>query len=104
MREGIYRLYRLYVNEKAETQRRQVARFVLYGDSISALEDHDGMVEQLAPDGKVTANILQRLRLMGHSPYWSLVHEQDVQAGEHDDLLPEMNDGMPPAWPSSEGT
>lgn len=103
MREGIYRLYRNYVDEKAQTQRRQVARFVLYGESISALEDHDGMVEQLAPDGKVTSNILQRLALMQHSPYWSLVHEDDIQSGEHSDLLPEMNDGTPAAWPAPEG-
>jgi hypothetical protein len=103
MREGIYRLYRNYVDEKAQTQRRQVARFVLYGDSLSALEDHDGLVEQLVPDGKVTTNILQRLELMEHSPYWSLVHEDDVQGGEHEDLLPEMNDGMPGQWSSTEG-
>jgi hypothetical protein len=101
MREGIYRLYRNYVSEKAETQRRQVARFVLYGDSLTALEDHDGLVEQLAPNGKVTANILQRLKLMEHSPYWSLVHEQDVQGGEHEDMLPEMGVG-PTEWPMPE--
>jgi hypothetical protein len=101
MREGIWRLYRNYVNEKAETQRRQVARFVLYGESISALEDHDGLVEQLAPDGKVTTDILNRLRGMQHSPYWSLINEQDMQAGEHEDAMPEMAAG-PGHWPRPE--
>jgi hypothetical protein len=99
MREGIYRLYRQYIDDKAQTQRRQVARFVLYGDRLSALEDHDGMVEQMAPDGKVTANLLQRLSLMEHSAYWKLVHEDDIQGGHHEDMLSEVQDGGPASWP-----
>jgi len=103
MREGIYRLYRQYVDEKANTQRRLVARFVFYGDTITALEDHDGMVEQLAPNGKVTKNILQRLALMQHSPYWSMVHEDEIQGGHHEDLLPEVQEAGPSNWPVKGG-
>lgn len=100
MREGIYRLYRRYTDDKAQTQRRLVARFVLYGESLTTLEDHDGVVESLAPDGHVNSRTIQHLHSMGASPYWELVHEDAVQAGEHPDLLPENQDGGPGHWPT----
>lgn len=102
MREGIYRLYRLYVDDHAKVQRRQVARFVLYGEELNSLEDYDGLIEALAPNGYVDGEVLARLKNMDRSPYWELVHEDDIQAGQHEHLLPEMRDGGPGAWPQQE--
>jgi hypothetical protein len=102
MHEGIYRVYRKYVAEDGRSQSRLVGRFVFYGDRLVSLEDHDGLVESLAPNGKVTEKTLRRLGNLSESPYWDLVLEDDVQAGEHEDLLPEVDVG-PAAWPKPEG-
>ena len=91
MREGIYRLYRNYAGKDGRLQRRLVGRFILYGNTLNDLEDHDGVLESLAPDHRVSAETLARLRSMQQSPYWDLVHEEEVQSGEHPDLLPEMH-------------
>lgn len=99
MREGVYRLFRNYIDDHGKTQRRQVARFIFYGETLSGLEDHDGVLESLAPNYHVTNETLMRLRSMQQSPYWDLVREEDIQAGEHEHLLPEMQDGGPGAWP-----
>ncbi len=99
MLEGIYRVYRRYVDETGRSQARQVARFIFYGDSLTGLEDHDGIIESLAPDGKVTGRVLARLESMDASPYWDLVHEDAIQGGEHEHLLPEVDDAGPGEWP-----
>lgn len=93
MKEGIYRLFRLYPGDDGRVQQRLLGRFVLYGEKLMALEDHDGIVESLAPEGRVTDGTLAQLRAMSHSPYWRLTHENDIQAGEHEDLLPEADAG-----------
>jgi len=101
MKEGIFRVYRRYVDEHGQAQSRQVARFIFYGQNLTALEDHDGLIEGLAPDGRVTDRTLERLNNMASSAYWHLVNEYDLQAGEHNDLLPEVDDAGPPAWPAT---
>lgn len=103
MREGIYRLYRLYVDDRGQTQRRMLGRFVLYGEMLTTLEDHDGVVEGLAPDGRVTGDVLARLKNISSSPYWELIHEEEIQGGEHEHLLPEVEEAGPEAWPTQEG-
>lgn len=103
MREGIFRLYRKYVGGDGKTQARLVARFLLYGDRLTTLEDHDGLVESLSSNGKVTAKTLRRLENIEASPYWDLVFEDDIQEGKHEDLLPEVGeDAGPAAWPTQE--
>lgn len=102
MKDGIYRLYRLYVDDHAREQRRMVGRFILYGETLSYLEDHDGVLESLAPNGHVDDDVLGRLKNMQRSPYWELIPEDDIQAGEHENLLPEQDAG-PEAWPRQEG-
>lgn len=102
MREGIYRVYRKYVDASGKHQSRLVARFVFYGDRIQPLEDHDGLVESLAPTGKVTAKTFRRLENMNESAYWDLVTEDAIQGGERTDLLPEVQDAGPAAWPTKE--
>lgn len=102
MRDGIYRLYRLYVDDHGRQQRRLAGRFLLYGEQMTHLEDHDGVLETLSPNGHVTAKTLGRLQSMSASPYWELVHEDEVQAGHHEHLLPEYQDAGPAAWPTKE--
>jgi hypothetical protein len=101
MREGIYRLYRQYIDDHGRVQHRLVSRFVFYGQALHGLEDHDGILESLAPEGRVDASTLARLESIERSPYWELVHEDEVQAGEHEHLLPEVDAG-PTAWPAGE--
>lgn len=100
MREGIWRLYRLYVGDSLKPQRRMVGRFLLYGDTLGVLEDHDDILEKLAPNGVVNEDVLKRLALLDRSPYWELVNEDDIQAGEHPEHLPELQDGGPEEWPA----
>jgi hypothetical protein len=85
MNEGTFRLYRLYPGGQV-----LVARFSYTGTSLQVLEDHDGIMEDLVPGGRVNNRTLARLHAMSHSPYWRLVSEEDIQSGEHDDLVPEM--------------
>jgi hypothetical protein len=84
MQEGTFRLYRNY-----EGGSRMVARFAFTGTGIQVLEDHDGIMDDLAPNGRMNDRVLQRLESMSESPYWRLVSEEDIQSGEHDDLIPE---------------
>jgi hypothetical protein len=86
MTEGTYRLFRMY----PDGQSRMVARFTFSATGLQVLEDHDGMMDDLVPGGKVNDRTLQRLESMSQSPYWRLVSEEDIQSGEHDDLLPEF--------------
>ncbi len=88
MKEGVWRLYRLYPDEDGNVQKRLVARFILVGDRLEHLEDHDGIMESFGE--RLDARGLARLTSMMHSPYWALVHEDDIKSGEHTDLLPEM--------------
>lgn len=88
MQEGIWRLYRNYIDDDGGIQKRLIGRFLLYGEFFSVLEDHDNLLEKLVPDGQVTAKVLARFKNMEQSPYWDLVLEKDVQEGKHPDLLP----------------
>jgi hypothetical protein len=91
VKEGIWRLYRLYPSdEDGPTQKRLVARFVLVGDRLEHLEDHDDILEDINPGERLTDRGLARFTAMMDSPYWWLVSEDDIKAGEHTDLLPEM--------------
>jgi hypothetical protein len=87
MQEGTFRLFRTYPEQGGS---RLVARFSFTGTTLQVLEDHDGIMDDLVPGGKVSSRTLQRLESMATSPYWRLVSEEDIQSGEHDDLLPEM--------------
>ena len=88
--EGLYRLYRHHLGEEGDAQQQMLARFVLVGDRIEVLEDHDDILDSIIPDGRLTNKTLGRLVAMKHSPYWRLVNEDDLKAGEHPDLLPEV--------------
>jgi hypothetical protein len=46
--------------------------------------------------------VLARLKNMAQSPYWELINEDEIQAGEHEHLLPEVQDAGPGAWPEQE--
>ena len=84
MQEGIYRLYRTYPSG----EQRLVARFIFQGTDIKALEDHDEILADLIPNGRLNNNTLRRLESMKCSPYWRLVNEQDINQGFHEDLVP----------------
>jgi len=89
MKEGIWRVYRNYVDEDGGFEQVLVAHFVLYGGTLTALSDHDGIIASLAPEGKVTARTLARLRAMSSSPYWQLICQDDIESGEYPHLLPD---------------
>jgi len=88
--EGIYRVYRHHPGEEGDVQQRMVARFAIVADRVEVLEDHDDILDSIVPGGRLTDKTLSRLVAMKHSPYWRLVNEDDLKAGEHPDLLPEV--------------
>lgn len=87
MKDGTFRLYRLYPSMAGG--QRLVARFTVNGQALQVLEDHDGIMKELAPAGAFNSRTLVRLKSMAESPYWRLAHEEDIQQGFHDDLVPE---------------
>lgn len=100
---GIYLLYRNTHSPDHGHERRLVGRFALVANDIVIAEDHDGIVKRIFPPGPLDGRTLRRMEHMsdGNSPYWLLVMEQDVQQGEHPDLVEELKLG-PDAWPDEE--
>jgi hypothetical protein len=90
---GIYRLYRLYPHDADRVDQRLVGVFAIIGGSIHHMEDHDDLLEEMLPEGKLNDAKFYRMMQLSDSPYWRLVHENDIESGEHPDLMPEANVG-----------
>ena len=96
--DGTYRLYRRYPADNGEEQ-KLIARFAIVGGVVQHLEDRDGILEDIIPEGKLSDVGLRRLASMEHSAYWRLVNAQDTDGP---DLLPEV-DVAPPGAASRPG-
>jgi hypothetical protein len=97
---GIYRLYRESPEGHEKVDERLVGVFAIVGGDIHHMEDHDGILEDIVPEGRLTDHIFSRMVQLEDSPYWRLVHEDDVQDGEYPELLPEAPTSEP--WPKPE--
>ena len=85
---GIYRLYRVIPEDHQKLEFRLVGVFAIVAGSCHIMEDHDGILEDMVPRGKLTGDTLRRLTYLQQSGYWRLVHENDIESGHHADLLP----------------
>lgn len=91
--DGIYRLYRNYPQGVDHVDQRLIAVLAVMNGQIHHLEDHDHILDELLPEGKLDDTKFYRMMQLQESPYWRLVHENDIERGEHPDLLPEADAG-----------
>jgi hypothetical protein len=88
---GIYRLYRRHVDDHEKTEQRLVGVFAIVNHRVHIMEDHGGIMEDMVPPGPLDESVLYRLFMLSRNPYWRLVHENDIQAGNHPDLQEQEN-------------
>jgi hypothetical protein len=98
---GIYNVYQKTADEERGVEAGLVGRFVVYGNNVSIIEDHTGMIESMFPAGPITGQLLRRMKSMenGQSAYWDVVLESDIDEGKRPDLVEELNLGSD-NWPT----
>lgn len=100
---GVWLVYRRSHDSEKGSESNPVGRFVIHGGHLTVMEDRDGVVEGMFPNGPITGLELRRMQSMenGQSAYWELVREDDLNQGKRADLVPEMDLGAEP-WPSEQ--
>ena len=96
---GIYMVYRRFPKVDGGPEDRQLlGKFVIFGTELRVLEDHEGLVEDVFPSGPLSGLILKRIAQMKDSPYFSVIKQEDIEQGMHEDEIPtiELN---PEPWP-----
>jgi hypothetical protein len=78
--DGFYRLYKVVHYDDGRTGSRLVGRFEVMDGIITILEDHDGNLEEIFPNGPLEDRELRAMQSMSNSPYWDLVKESPVVA------------------------
>lgn len=86
---GVYRLYHRHSRGHEDVSRRLVGVFVVIKGVVHHMEDHEGNLQDIIPEGKLTERTLLRMMNLAQSPYWILVHEENINAGYHPELLDE---------------
>lgn len=74
---GGYKIFQRIESDHGEEE-RLVGRFVIQGLNLKVLEDHNGIVREIFPDGPISETILRRMQQLAHSAYWKLVSEDEV--------------------------
>lgn len=92
---GIWRLYREYPVGHEKLEERLVGVFAIVGGVVHHLEDHDGILDDIVPEGRLNDRTFMRMLQLENSAYWRLVFENDIHDGEHPELLPEATGGEP---------
>lgn len=84
-------IFRVYITkfEKDEPKQVLAGRFYIHDNSLSILEDYFGLIENYVTPGPVTEQINHKINVMKHSSYLNVVTEQEVQDGNHPELIPE---------------
>lgn len=100
--QGLYRLYHLRFTSDGQQSRRMVGRFLIYNGHIRILEDHHGSLHELLGSGELTTQTIERLNSMKRSGYWELIHEDDLNQGNHPEHVPDLD--MGPEQPTPEAT
>lgn len=96
---GIYLVYRRYHGAGGQETKRLVGRFAILGQDVKILEDHDGVLSDALPQGKLSAQHLKTILNFQMSPYWSLVSDRDVSEGHHEEEIPDL-ELQPKVWPA----
>jgi hypothetical protein len=91
--EGVYRLIAHRYDASGQQHDRLLGRFFIHQNVLVHLEDHTGVLENWFPQGIVTPRTVERLQRVGSTGYYEIVHEDDLNAGNHPDHLEEMDLG-----------
>lgn len=95
---NIYFLYRLHPHGADDMHYQLCGKFLLTPDSFQVLEDHTGHLEELEHIPPAQAS--QKIHAMANSMYYQLVNLQDLNDGQHPELLKE-HVGKPTGGPES---
>lgn len=86
---GIWRLYRVNQDNHEKPEQSLIGVFAILNNMLFILEDHTGLVSDTFRKGPVTDKVRMKMVQLMHSPYFRLVHEDDINDGLHSDLIPE---------------
>jgi hypothetical protein len=81
------------MNTFGKPQERQIGRFTIKNGQFFILEDYDGILEEMLPEGPFSDLHQRALSSLFHSAYFKLVDEKKVNQGEHEDLVPDLDIG-----------
>ena len=93
MRDGTYQLFALSWGHDGAEHSRLLSRFDINKGCIQHIEDHMGHADQLLPEGPIDYRTLGRLEQLKQSGYYKLVHEDDISACHHPELVQPMDFG-----------
>jgi hypothetical protein len=90
--KSTYRIFAV-IHTYGKPQERQIGRFTIKNGQFFILEDYDGILEEMLPEGPFSDIHKRALDSLFHSAYFKLVDEKKVNQGEHEDLIPDLDIG-----------
>jgi hypothetical protein len=92
LNKGTYRIFAV-MHTYGKPQERQMGRFTVQNGQFFILEDYDGVLEEMLPEGPFSDIHKRALSSLFHSGYFKLVDEKEVNQGVHEDLIPDLDIG-----------
>jgi hypothetical protein len=92
MKKQIYKgVFKVYDRKTGSVHDRLLARFSCDGGEFKILEDHLGIFEDSLPEGEMTDLHFKFLDSIRTSPYLRLLSEEQINSGEHDDMIDDLD-------------
>lgn len=99
LENGTFRIYHIETSG-SQPKDRLIGRFLIDGKQFFILEDHEDLLESALPDGMLDNNHLNTIDKLNHSPYYKIIHENQLNQGHHDHLIEDLDIG--PVEPEAE--
>lgn len=92
--KGAYRIFQHTVGHWGAVK-RPVGRVLFKDGQCHVLEDNDGILRNELPEGEVGDKHEDFMRRLSHSYMFEVVPEEEINQGEHPDLIPNLPLGEP---------
>ena len=89
---GSFRIYKLSFDGLGP-QEHLVGRIWIDQNQMHILEDHYSLLTDQLPEGEISDTHQKVLDSFANNGYFKIIHEDDLNAGHHEDKLEELNIG-----------